>query len=34
MQLKVELRHVEPLVWRRLVPPSRSSLSVLHRAGV
>jgi len=32
IQLKVELRQIEPLVWRRLVLPSRSSLSVLHRA--
>jgi len=32
MQLKVELSHVEPLMWRRLVLPSRSSLLMLHRA--
>lgn len=32
MQLKIELRGIEPMIWRRLVLPSRSSLSVLHRA--
>jgi len=31
MQLKIELRNIEPMIWRRVVLPSRSSLSVLHR---
>ena len=32
MILKIELRDIEPMIWRRLVLKSRSSLSVLHRA--
>lgn len=32
MQLKVELRGIEPMIWRRIKLRSKSSLAVLHRA--
>ena len=30
MQLRVELRHIAPRIWRRLVVPAECTLDVLH----